>query len=76
MPFKDTKEGQTNFCTHENKNPSGMCDGCIGNLMKVCTTQVEIADTNQNYVCTTEVVQKMKQEKLNSALLQAGILNK
>ena len=31
--FKDTKEGQTNYCTHKNNNTSGICDECLGKNM-------------------------------------------
>jgi hypothetical protein len=30
MPFKESKDGQTHYCNHENKNPSGICDKCLG----------------------------------------------
>jgi len=29
MPFTDSKDGQTNYCTHENNNDCGICDGCL-----------------------------------------------
>jgi uncharacterized protein YjaZ len=32
--FKDSKEGQTNYCTHENNNPSGICDECLPKEIK------------------------------------------
>jgi hypothetical protein len=30
MAFKDTPDGQTNYCNHKNTNPSGICDACLG----------------------------------------------
>ena len=28
--FKDTSEGQTNYCSHKTDNTSGICDACLG----------------------------------------------
>lgn len=34
--FKDTRDGQTNFCSHETKNTSGICDGCVDQECYIC----------------------------------------
>lgn len=31
--IKDTPDGQTNYCTHENSNTSGICNDCLGKSM-------------------------------------------
>ena len=47
--FKDTPDGQTNYCKHETANPSGICDACLGQTIK--RWDVEIAE---QYKCNIQ----------------------